>query len=51
MPGERPVVVKILGNQQEEAWAVLEPEPNVHVIQVIQTEEAVAKLVELVRRV
>jgi succinyl-CoA synthetase beta subunit len=51
IPGERPIVVKILGNQQEEAWAMLEPEPNVHVIQVIQTEEAVARLVELVRRV
>jgi succinyl-CoA synthetase beta subunit len=46
--GNRPVVVKILGNQQEEAWALLEPEPNVHVIRVVQTEQAVAKLVELV---
>jgi succinyl-CoA synthetase beta subunit len=46
--GNRPVVVKILGNQQEEAWAMLEPEPNVHVIRVVQTEQAVAKLVELV---
>jgi succinyl-CoA synthetase beta subunit len=48
IPGNRPVVVKILGNQQEEAWALLEPEPNVHVIRVIQTEEAVSKLAELV---
>jgi succinyl-CoA synthetase beta subunit len=46
--GERPVVVKILGNQQEEAWAMLEPEPNVHVIDVIQTETAVARLAALV---
>jgi succinyl-CoA synthetase beta subunit len=46
--GDRPVVVKILGNQQEEAWAMLEPEPNVHVIDVIQTETAVAKLAALV---
>ncbi len=46
--GNRPVVVKILGNQQEEAWALLEPEPNVHVIDVIQTETAVAKLAALV---
>ncbi len=45
--GDRPVVVKILGNQQEEAWALLEPEPNVHVIDVIQTETAVARLVAL----
>jgi succinyl-CoA synthetase beta subunit len=45
--GERPVVVKILGNQQDEAWALLEPEPNVHVIRVVQTEAAVTKLVEL----
>lgn len=46
--GNRPIVVKILGNQEEEAWARLEPEPNVHVIRVVQTEEAVAKLAELV---
>lgn len=46
--GDRPVVVKILGNQQEEAWAMLEPQPNVHVIRVIQTEAAVARLAELV---
>ena len=46
--GDRPVVVKILGNQQEEAWAMLEPEPYVHVIDVIQTETAVARLAALV---
>jgi succinyl-CoA synthetase beta subunit len=46
--GDRPIVVKILGNQEEEAWARLEPEPNVHVIRVVQTEEAVARLAELV---
>jgi len=46
--GERPIVVKILGNQQEEAWAMLEQEPNVHVIRVVQTEAAVTRLVELV---
>jgi succinyl-CoA synthetase beta subunit len=46
--GDRPLVVKILGNQQEEAWAMLEPQPNVHVIRVIQTEEAVVRLAELV---
>jgi succinyl-CoA synthetase beta subunit len=50
IPGNRPVVVKILGNQQEEAWALLEPEPNVHVIRVIQTEKAVSKVAELVCR-
>jgi hypothetical protein len=42
-------VVKILGNQQEEAWDMLATEPNVHVIRVVQTEAAVARLVELVR--
>ena len=47
--GTRPLVVKILGNQQEEAWAVLEKVPNVHVIRVVQTEDAVATLAELVR--
>jgi succinyl-CoA synthetase beta subunit len=46
--GDRPIVVKILGNQQEEAWAMLDPEPNVHVIRVIQTEVAVARLADLV---
>jgi succinyl-CoA synthetase beta subunit len=44
----RPVVVKIIGNQQEEAWALLETQPDVHVVRVVQTEDAVAKLVELV---
>jgi succinyl-CoA synthetase beta subunit len=46
--GNRPLVVKILGNQQEEAWAMLETMPNVHVIRVVQTEDAVSKLAELV---
>lgn len=46
--GNRPIVVKILGNQQEESWAMLETQPNIHVIKVVQTETAVAKLVELV---
>jgi succinyl-CoA synthetase beta subunit len=46
--GERPLVVKILGNQQEEAWKMLETVPNVHVIRVVQTEVAVSRLVELV---
>ena len=45
--GKRPLVVKILGNQQEEAWAMLEKVPNVHVIRVVQTEDAIAKLAEL----
>jgi succinyl-CoA synthetase beta subunit len=45
--GDRPVVVKILGNQQEAAWNMLEQEPNVNVIRVVQTEEAVKKLAEL----
>jgi succinyl-CoA synthetase beta subunit len=46
--GKRPLVVKILGNQQEEAWAMLEKIPNVHVIRVVQTEDAVSRLAELV---
>ena len=48
IPGKRPLVVKILGNQQEEAWAMLENVPNVHIIRVVQTEDAVAKLAELI---
>ncbi len=47
--GNRPIVVKILGNQQEEAWNMLASEPNIHVIRVVQTEAAVARLAELVR--
>lgn len=46
--GNRPIVVKILGNQQEESWEMLKTQPNVHVIKVVQTETAVAKLAELV---
>jgi succinyl-CoA synthetase beta subunit len=48
IPGTRPLVVKILGNQQEEAWDMLEILPNVHVIRVVQTEVAVSRLAELV---
>jgi succinyl-CoA synthetase beta subunit len=44
---ERPVVVKILGNQQEEAWALLEKLPNVHVFKDVQSEKAVARLASL----
>jgi succinyl-CoA synthetase beta subunit len=46
--GNRPIVVKILGNQQEEAWAMLAQQPGVYVIRVVQTEVAVARLAELV---
>jgi succinyl-CoA synthetase beta subunit len=45
--GARPVIVKVLGNQQEEAWAMLETLPNVHVIRVVQTEAAVERLAQL----
>jgi succinyl-CoA synthetase beta subunit len=48
IPSKRPLVVKILGNQQEEAWAMLETALNVYVIRVVQTEDAVSKLAELV---
>ena len=44
---ERPVVAKILGNQQEEAWALLEKLPNVHVFKDVQSEKAVARLAAL----
>jgi succinyl-CoA synthetase beta subunit len=47
LSGNRPIVVKILGNQQEDAWAMLESEPDVHVICVVQTEAAVDKLASL----
>lgn len=48
IPGNRPIVVKIIGNQQEEAWQMLKTQPNVYIIQVVQTESAVEKLTELV---
>ena len=47
LPDGRPIVVKILGNQQEEAWAMLQTAPNIHTIRVCQTEMAVAKLANL----
>ncbi len=47
IPGDRPLVVKILGNQQEEAWEFLQPLPNVHVIRLVQTETAVDRLAQL----
>lgn len=47
---KRDIVVKILGNQQEEAWDILSKIPNVHVIRVFQTETAVDKLEELLRK-
>ncbi|MDR1659459.1 MAG: acetate--CoA ligase family protein [Desulfovibrio sp.] len=43
----RPVVVKILGNQQEEAWTLLEKLENVHVFKDVQSEKAVARLAAL----
>jgi succinyl-CoA synthetase beta subunit len=50
VPHHPPLVVKIIGNQQEEAWALLETQPDVHVIRTVQTEAAVGKLAELVRQ-
>lgn len=47
--GDRPIVAKILGNQQEEAWALLESIPTVQVIRTVDTEAAVAWLGELVK--
>ena len=49
IPASRPIVVKILGNQQEEAWTLLETEPDVHVIRVVQTEIAVDRLADLLK--
>lgn len=43
----RPIVVKILGNQQEDAWAMLESVPGIHTVCVVQTETAVDKLANL----
>ncbi len=46
MPRRKPLVVKLLGNRQEEAWAILEAE-GVPVVKVVQTENAAGKLAEL----
>ena len=47
LAGSRPIVVKIIGNQQEEAWKMLESEPDVHTVRAVQTEAAVDKLASL----
>jgi succinyl-CoA synthetase beta subunit len=43
----RPIVVKIIGNQQEEAWAMLESAPGIHIVCDFPTEAAVDQLVSL----
>jgi succinyl-CoA synthetase beta subunit len=48
MPQRKPLVVKLLGNREAEAWAILEAE-GVAVCKVVRTEEAAHKLAELVR--
>ncbi len=47
MPRRKPIVVKLLGNREQEAWAILEAE-NVAVAKVVRTEEAAHKLAELI---
>jgi succinyl-CoA synthetase beta subunit len=44
---DRPIVVKILGNQQEEAWALLANVPGIHTVRAVQTEAAVDMLAGL----
>lgn len=44
-----PVLVKLIGNEQEKAWEILES-AGIPVVKSIQTEEAVAKLMEMIRR-
>ena len=46
MPARKPLVVKLLGNRQEEAWAILEGE-GVPVAKSVRTEEAARKLAAL----
>ncbi len=43
----RPMVVKIIGNQQEEAWTMLESVPGIAVVRDVQTEAAVHRLASL----
>ncbi|MEM4713324.1 MAG: ADP-forming succinate--CoA ligase subunit beta [Candidatus Bathyarchaeia archaeon] len=44
-----PVLVKLIGNEQEKAWEILES-AGIPVVKSIQTEEAVAKLTEMIGR-
>lgn len=44
---DRPIVVKIIGNQQEEAWTMLESVPGIAVVRDVQTEAAVHRLASL----
>ena len=46
MPERKPVVVKLLGNRQEEAWSILEAE-GVPVVKRVRTEDAARKLAEI----
>lgn len=46
MPVRKPVVVKLLGNRQEEAWGILEAE-GVPVVKRVRTEDAARKLAEI----
>ncbi|MDA8216458.1 MAG: acetate--CoA ligase family protein [Dehalococcoidales bacterium] len=46
MPARKPMVVKLLGNRQEEAWSILEGE-GVPVVKCVRTEDAAEKLAAL----
>lgn len=48
MPERKPLVVKLLGNREAEAWAILEAE-GVAVCKVVRTEEAAQTLASLLR--
>ena len=48
MPVRKPIVVKLVGNRQEEAWAILEG-AGVPVVKTVRTEEAAALLARLLR--
>ncbi|MHB1005381.1 MAG: ATP-grasp domain-containing protein [Chloroflexota bacterium] len=46
MPARKPLVVKLLGNRQAEAWAILEHE-GIPVAKTVRTEEAAHKLADM----
>ncbi|MHB1134615.1 MAG: succinate--CoA ligase subunit beta [Chloroflexota bacterium] len=50
MPARKPLVVKLLGNRQEEAWSILEAE-GVPVVKIVRTEDAARQLATLVAEV
>ena len=50
LPARKPLVVKLLGNRQDEAWSILEAE-GVPVVKVVRSEDAARQLASLLGEV